>query len=315
LGMMIGLTIFSVGLKRVTALQRNPLTAMPGMRLSRKIGFFICCLITVWVISLVLHSTTLAKYLLPSLGVCLLIFLFVLAARQQPPYRQNLLILNALILSSIVYWMFFLQIFFSSNLFVERLVDKYWLGIHIPTTVFYSLEAVFIIILGPVFAWYWQTLNLKKKNPPPFLKFILAISLAGLGFLTLTISTHFADAAHLVNPLWIVLAYLLITLGELLLSPIGLSAVTTLAPQRLVGMMMGIWFVALGFGGQFAGRLAKLSNVPESVTDHAIWLTIYRSAFLDYACIAFGISAALFLMQLALKIFMKHKNEELRSAS
>jgi POT family proton-dependent oligopeptide transporter len=309
IGMMIGLTIFSVGLKRVTALQHNPLTALPGMRLSRQILFFFCCLATVFIISLILHSTLLAKYLLPSLGVCLLIFLFVLAARQQPPYRENLLILNALILSSIVYWMFFLQIFFSSNLFVDRLVDKYWLGIHIPTTVFYSLESVFIILLGPIFAWYWQTLNLKKKNPPPFLKFILAISCAGLGFVTLTISTHFADAANMVNPLWIVLAYLFITLGELLLSPIGLSAVTTLAPQRLVGMMMGIWFVALGFGGQFAGRLAKLSNIPESVTNPAIWLTIYRSAFLDYALIAFGISAALFLMQLGLKVFIKHKNE------
>jgi POT family proton-dependent oligopeptide transporter len=74
-------------------------------------------------------------------------------------------------------------------------------------------------------------------------------------------------------------------------------------------MMMGIWFVALGFGGQFAGRLAKLSNIPESVTNPAIWLTIYRSAFLDYALIAFGISAALFLMQLGLKVFIKHKNE------
>jgi POT family proton-dependent oligopeptide transporter len=98
-------------------------------------------------------------------------------------------------------------------------------------------------------------------------------------------------------------------LGELLLSPIGLSAVTTLAPRNLVGMMMGIWFVALGFGGQFAGWLAKLSNVPASVTGLSSELLIYQGAFMQFAYIAFGIAAALLVMQLILKHFINSKAE------
>jgi POT family proton-dependent oligopeptide transporter len=255
-------------------------------------------------LSLLLQSSALSNWLFPAIGIFLLIFLLGLAGKQAPPYRQNLLLLTALIISSIVYWMFFLQIFFSANLFVERLVDRNWFGMHIPTTDFYALEAVFVILLGPAFAWSWSTLNLLKRNPPPFIKFILAIALAGLGFLTLSVSTYFPSAANLVNPFWIVLSYLFITMGELLLSPIGLSAVTTLSPRHLTGMMMGIWFVALGFGGQFAGWLAKLSNIPETLTNPVTQLLIYRGAFMDFFYIAIGISATLFILQEILKSFL-----------
>jgi POT family proton-dependent oligopeptide transporter len=152
-----------------------------------------------------------------------------------------------------------------------------------------------------VFAWSWYALNESYRNPSPFLKFIIAIVFVGLAFLALGCSTYFANDNHLVNPLWVALSYLLLTLGELLLSPIGLSAVTTLSPRKIMGMMMGIWFVALGFGGQFAGFLAKLSNIPESVTDAASQLVIYRGAFLDYAWIAFSVAVALFVIHMFLK--------------
>jgi POT family proton-dependent oligopeptide transporter len=306
-GLLLGLVIFSVGLKKIMTLKHNPLTALPPLKLLGKSVFMLCCIVITLLLSLLLQSSALSNWLFPAIGIFLLIFLLVLAVKQQPPYRQNLLLLTALIISSIVYWMFFLQIFFSANLFVERLVDRSWLGMHIPTTDFYALEAVFVILLGPAFAWSWSTLNLMNRNPPPFLKFILAIALAGCGFLTLSISTHFHGTENLVNPLWVVLAYLFITMGELLLSPIGLSAVTTLSPRHLTGMMMGIWFVALGFGGQFAGWLAKLSNIPETLTDPITQLVIYRGAFLDFFYIAIIISAALFFMQLILKRFFQHK--------
>jgi POT family proton-dependent oligopeptide transporter len=308
-GLILGLTIFITGVKKIAAMNHSPSTSLPKLTPWWHFFFLLGCVVTTVLVSMLLQSPLLAKWLFPILGFLLLIFLFVIALKQKAPYRKNLLTLNALILSSIVYWMFFLQIFFSANLFVERLVDRQWLGLHIPTTVFYGFESIFVILLGPAFAWSWHTLNLRKKNPAPFLKFILAIAFAGLGFLTLSISTHFPSAEDLVNPLWIVLAYLFITLGELLLSPIGLSAVTTLAPRNLVGMMMGIWFVALGFGGQFAGWLAKLSNVPASVTGLSSELLIYQGAFMQFAYIAFGIAAALLVMQLILKQFINSKAE------
>ncbi|MDR3491182.1 MAG: oligopeptide:H+ symporter [Gammaproteobacteria bacterium] len=304
IGLIIGLLIFRAGLKQLLKLKHNPLNNVPKINLWTKAIFILGCLTTIYLISKLLQDSLLATWLLPSAGVVLMCFLLIVTYKQQQPFRNRMLSLNALILSSIIFWMIYLQLFFSANLFIDRLVNKHFLGINIPTTVFYALEAVFIILLGPFFAWTWQTLGQSKRNPSAFSKFILAIACVGSAFLLLAISTHFTNADHLVNPLWIVCAYCLITIGELFLSPIGLSAVTTLAPHELMGMMMGIWFVALGFGGQFAGWLAKLASVPENVTDLSAQLTIYKSAFLEYALIAFGVSFILYIMQLGMKKFL-----------
>lgn len=248
-----------------------------------------------------LKSEWAGQWLLPMMGVFLLFFIFSLAFKQLPRERNRLITLNILIIASVVFWMIWMQIFFSANLFIDRLVNKDFFGFHIPTTVFYALESVFVILMGPVFAWAWQSANEKYAPSAHFTKFVLAIFFIGLAFCVLAFSTYFANSEHLVNPAWVVLSYLLITIGELLLSPIGLSAVTLLSPGHLTGMMMGIWFVALGFGGAFAGWLAKFSSVPASVHDVAAQLPIYRQAFMAYAWLAFMVALILFIIQLLLK--------------
>lgn len=245
-----------------------------------------------------LSSEWAGKWLLPMVGIFLLFFIFVLAYKHSPRERNRLITLNILIMASIVFWMIWMQIFFSANLFIDRVVDKDVFGFHIPTTVFYALESVFVVVLGLIFAWSWQGSNEKYTPASHFIKFVFAIFFVGLGFLTLALSTYFTNSQHLVNPAWIVLSYALITVGELLLSPIGLSAVTMLSPRHLTGMMMGIWFVALGFGGAFAGWLATFSSVPETVSDAVIQLPIYRKAFMSYAYLAFVVALILFIIQL-----------------
>ncbi len=304
MGLLIGLMIFRTGLKQLEQLKHNPLNNSPNISKWAKTGIIACCLAAIYLVSKLLQNSLLATWLLPSAGIVLLVFLLVVTYKQKQPFRSRMLSLNALILSSIIFWMIYLQLFFSANLFIERLVNKDFFGFHIPTTVFYALEAVFIILLGPIFAWTWQSLSHSSRNPSAFLKFILAIACVGMAFLILAVSTHFTNADHLVNPLWIVLSYCLITIGELFLSPIGLSAVTTLAPRELMGMMMGIWFVALGFGGQFAGWLAKLASIPANVTSLVGQLDIYKVAFLNYALIAFSVSFILFMIQLVMKKFL-----------
>lgn len=119
--------------------------------------------------------------------------------------------------------------------------------------------------------------------------------------LVLGFSTYFPDINGFVNPFFIFGAYLLITIGELFLSPIGLSAVTILAPSHLTGMMMGIWFVAIGFGGVFAGVIAKAASVPETLDITQDMLTIYRHAFLDFAYMAFFVTIALIFISLIVR--------------
>lgn len=299
-GMIIGLIVFFIGIKYI----KNTRPLKPISR-RQKYQLFFYCLLAIIGASFLLKINTLANWLLPIAGIVLLIFLVVLTIQQDAESRKRMIVLNTLIISSIVFWMLFLQLFNSANLYVDRLVDKNLFGIHLTTTVFYASESVFIILLGPLFAWSWQTLGRNQMNPSPVTKFVFGIFFAGLGFLVLAASTLFPNSENLINPLWIFFSYLLITIGELLLSPIGLSAVTMLAPTHLIGMMMGIWFVATGFGGIFAGWIAKLSSVPDAAAPIAEKLAIYQNAFLDYAYLAFIIAIALLFLQFTMKKVLK----------
>ncbi|MBX3708343.1 MAG: peptide MFS transporter [Gammaproteobacteria bacterium] len=296
LGMLIGLAAFFSGIKHIKNTQ-----AIKPVTQKFKYQLFLYCLLAIVGISFLLRMNVLANWLLPSAGMVLLIFLVVLTLQQNAEYRKRMIVLNTLIISSIVFWMLFLQLFNSANLYIDRLVDKNLFGLQLTTTVFYASEAVFIILLGPLFAWSWQTLGRNNMNPSPVTKFVFGIFFAGLGFLVLSISTMFPNSQGLIHPLWIFSAYLLITIGELLLSPIGLSAVTMLAPANLIGMMMGIWFVATGFGGIFAGWIAKLSSVPDVTATLSEKLAIYQNAFLDYAYLAFVIAIVLVFVQMGMR--------------
>lgn len=297
IGLVIGVGIFSLAIL-LGKLNYVHATSLSQKKIVfRKPFLFLYCLALIALITFLLQSGALGKWVLPLFGVGLLLFMFVFAFRQETIDRNRLLTLNILIISSVIFWAIFLQMFFSVTLFIDRLIDKHALGFAIPTTGFYTLESVFVILLGPVFAWLWHSLTERNQNPSTFLKFVFAIAALGLGFMVLFFSTFFSDANNLIGPQWIVFAYLLFTLGEMLLYPIGLSAVTLLSPARFLGMMMGIWFVALGYGGQFAGMLAKIASIPESSHDAVSQLPIYRHAFLEFSGIAFAVALILFIVQ------------------
>lgn len=296
IGMIIGLVTFLCGLKHIKFSHRTN-----HVGYTFKLQLFMCCLLAIVGLNFLLKIEALADWLLPIAGVILIIFLVTLTLQQTPEYRKRLLVLNILIISSIVFWALFLQLFISANLFVDRLVDKSLFGIPLSTTVFYASESIFVILLGPLFAWSWNTLGRNDMNPSPILKFVIGIFFAGLGFVVLSASTQFPNANGLISPLWVFLSYLLLTVGELLLSPIGLSAVTLLAPANLIGMMMGIWFVATGFGGIVAGMIAKLASVPEATASVTEKLAVYQHAFLEFAYLAFLVAIVLFFVHLALR--------------
>jgi len=217
IGLVIGLVTFIIGLKNMAELHPHSNNTRPKIHLMAKLSIALGCVVTIYLIGLLLQNSTLSKWLLPVGGIALLIYLAIMTWQQESDFRKRLLTLNTLIISSVVFWMIYMQMFFSYSLFIDRLVNKEWLGIQIPTTAFYAVENLFIVILGPAFAWSWQTLNQANKNPSSFSKFVFAIAFAGLGSLTLFASTYFPDGNSLINPLWIVVAYFLVAFGELLL--------------------------------------------------------------------------------------------------
>ena len=126
----------------------------------------------------------------------------------------------------------------------------------VPAGWFQSLGAIFIIIFAPVFAALWVWLARRNLDPSVPLKFAFALFLLALGFVVMAAAAKFVVSGNKVMPTWLTLTYLFHTFGELCLSPVGLSSVTKLAPRRLVGQLMGTWFLATSLGNLLAGLMA-----------------------------------------------------------
>ena len=170
-------------------------------------------------------------------------------------------VLMFLILTTVVFWALFEQSAGSMTLYADRVVDREAFGITFTAAQFGSLNAGFIMLLALPFATLWIWLAKKNLEPSTPVKFGLGIIQAGLGFGALVLGAQFPDAAGKVAMIWIILAYLLHTTGELCLSPVGLSAVTKLSIGRVVGVSMGTWFLATALSETVATRLGKMAAV------------------------------------------------------
>jgi POT family proton-dependent oligopeptide transporter len=161
-----------------------------------------------------------------------------------------------LFLTSALFWSGFEQMGSSFNLFAERFTVRHFASIDLPAAWFQMLGPVFIIAFAPVFAWLWVWLARRNLDPSIPIKFALGLFFLGAGFLVMAGAALVVAGGNKAWPTWLTLTYLLHTFGELCLSPVGLSSVTKLAPRKLAGQMMGIWFLATSLGNLLAGLLA-----------------------------------------------------------
>jgi proton-dependent oligopeptide transporter, POT family len=157
---------------------------------------------------------------------------------------------------SSVFWAAFEQAGSSLNLFADRLSNNRLFGFNFPSTWYQSLNSMFMIFgMAPLLAWLWIRLGPRQPSSP--VKFSLGLLFAGLGFALLVPASGIAQQQGvLVSPWWLVGVYFLHTIGELCLSPVGLSTVTKLAPSRIAGAMMGLWFLSIAVGNKMAGWVA-----------------------------------------------------------
>jgi POT family proton-dependent oligopeptide transporter len=170
--------------------------------------------------------------------------------------RHRLIVILVLFLAAAVFWSVFEQAGSTLNLFAERSSDNRMLGMSVPASWYQSLNAIFIVLLAPVFAWLWVRLG--NRNPSSPAKFAAGLFFVALGFGILIVAAQLASTGQRVSPLWLVATYFLHTVGELCLSPVGLSAMSSLAPARVAGLMMGVWFLASSVGNYLGGRVASL---------------------------------------------------------
>ena len=170
--------------------------------------------------------------------------------------KRRILVVVWLFVLSAIFWSGFEQAGSSMNLFAEKLTNRNIMGWEMPTSWLQNVNPIFIILLAPVFGYLWTWLAHRNKNPSIPMKFALGLLGLSAGFFVLAWGAAGATKQGSVAITWLVVTYFLHTVGELCLSPVGLSSITKLAPRDRISQMMGLWFVATALGNLFAGLTA-----------------------------------------------------------
>ena len=226
------------------------------------LAFLIILVITGYVS---INPITIASYsAVTILGLVLIYFLYVFFfVPLTGDEKKKIGVIAILFIFSAVFWSGFEQAGSSLNLFADRYTDRVILGWEMPTSWLQSVNPIFIILLSPFFGALWINLARKQMQPYTPVKFALGLIFLGLGFGVMALASWYVISQGDVLPTWLILTYLFHTTGELCLSPVGLSAVTKLAPKKLVGQMMGTWFMSIALGNLVAGLVAGEINEEE----------------------------------------------------
>jgi proton-dependent oligopeptide transporter, POT family len=193
------------------------------------------------------------------LGISVVVFSWMIFSRGWTiEERKRSVVILVLFVASALFWASFEQAGSSLSLFAERSTNRNVFGFTFPAGWFQSVQPVFVVAIAPVFAWLWFRLARRGKEPSSPAKFSFGLFFGGAAFAILvpaaTIAAHGAQVAIW----WLIGTYFLQTLGELSLSPVGLSAMTKLAPDRAAGFVMGIWFLSTSIGNWLSGKAASL---------------------------------------------------------
>jgi POT family proton-dependent oligopeptide transporter len=219
---------------------------------------------------------------LVGLAVAFFAYVFI-AGGLNSDEKKRVAVIFVLFVFAAIFWAAFEQAPTSLNLFAADFTDRNMFGVEVPASAFNAINSGFVIIFAPVFAGLWLWLAKRGWELSSPTKFALGLALAGAGFLLMIGAANAVVASggtFKVSPWWLVGSYLLQTLGELCLSPVGLSSMTKLAPRQYVGQMMGIWFLATSVGNLIAGLVGghvdptKLEQTPMVFTGTAVALLV-----------------------------------------
>jgi len=312
IGMSIGLVTFLLGQRHLMG-QAEPhdpqrLREKSPLGISKELTIYLGALLAVVAAWQMLQLHGAVGQLLHALSVIVLLGLaWFITVKCDPVERGRMIVLVILTMSTVVFWALFEQSAASMTLFADRVMDRTILGFELTASQFGAMNAFFIFLFAPLFAWLWTALALRRMEPSTPVKFALGIAQAGLGFGALVVGAASPDEAGLVAGYWMVLAYLLHTSGELCLSPVGLSAVTKLAVPSVVGVMMGAWFLATAYSEFVAVQLSKLAAVHTldgAVVDIGSALASYTELFTNLFYTGIGFAALLLLFSPILKKMM-----------
>lgn len=220
-----------------------------------------------------------------------------IALRLKGHERSNMIVLIVLVLFSMLFWAIYTQTFSSLTLFTDRVIDRRLWGYEIPAAMFQSVNPFFIIVLTPFFVVLWNKVASRNSIfASPSVKFFMALAGMALAYLVLALGVYCHDNSGHVSMFWLNLSYFLQTAAELMLSPIGLSLISELAPEQYRGMMMGGWFLSISAGYSMGDYLAKFASIPTDLISHKSivnMLPYYSHAFMTFFVVTAIVSVAL----------------------
>ncbi|HEY2662403.1 MAG TPA: oligopeptide:H+ symporter [Caulobacteraceae bacterium] len=324
LGMLAGFLVFIWGKPLLdghgeppdpVALKRKllgPIDLETGLYLAGLVG-----VVLVW--WLVRQFALMGWSLLAAWGAVLGYLAWYMTVKCDKVARERLLLALVLIFASIVFFILFNQAGSSLNQFAERNTalphNGFWTMTPGQTQ---SFNAGFILIFAPVFAFAWTKLAQVRRDPNPVIKFGLGLVQVGLGFLILVWGSQFHDAAFRVPVIFLALAYLMHTTGELCLSPVGMSEMTKLSPTALVSTLMALWFMSLSAGEFLGGLVARLTasdTVAGQVLDPGKALGIYVETFRNIGLAGIGVGVLLLIVSPWLKTLAHGVNDAANHAA
>lgn len=289
IGMVLGLIIFTVGRPYLEGKgEPESLSVLKAKHygLSLELWIYILSCLGIFVVWQMIQSHTIVQTLLMVAGAASLAYIIYYSIKfLDKVARDRLVALTILIVFTIVFWTLFEQAYMSLNLFAERIIDLNVFGYELKPGWFLSLNAFFIITLAIPFARLWVWLDQRNLNPNTSYKFAYALILVGLGFGALVLGGWISGETGKVAAFWLVLTYFFHTCGELSLSPIGLSVVTKLSPHKIVGFMMGVWFLATAGSEYIAAIVSNYASVDHIDKDNFVvmkagFISLYEGLFL-----------------------------------
>ncbi len=296
-GMIIGLIYFATRAKATLGTlglepARNPDPVIQARQMRSAKGLLTAGLVILALVVILasagvvaLDAQVIGRYMtVVILAMVIGFFAFVfIAGKLSADEKKRVAVIFVLFVFAAVFWSAFEQAPTSLNLFARDFTNRQMGGFEIPATWFQSVNSAFIIIFAPVFAAIWVWFGKRKIEISSPAKFSVGLALAGIGFLVMYFAANRVVAGQgllLVAPWWLVASYFFQTIGELSLSPVGLSSMTKLSPRKYVGQMMGIWFTASALGNLVAGLVGgnvdpeKLAQMPTLFSTTAISLFV-----------------------------------------
>lgn len=314
IGMFLGLVVFIWGQKYLDGHAEPPDPEKLKKSFLGPINIEWACYLTGLVIIAISMSMVMNAHIIPDWFVGMLgifVFLFMVGyavTKLAGVERSRMFAAIYFVLAQIPFWALFEQAGSSLNLFTDRLVDKNMFGVEVPAPVFQALNAGFIFLFAPLIAWMWIALAKRKMEPSTPVKFSFGVFGVGLGFLALVAGMKASGSAGLTAVYFIFLIYWIHTMSELMLSPVGLSAVTKMAPARVVGMTMGAWFLYSGLSNYLAGVIARgtgAETIGGQLTDVAAAKATYASVYTNVGWVAMGIGVVMLAISPLIKKLMR----------